>query len=108
MVAALEITTRESLNYAKKSLGPTRFLDPSSSLILYIMQKTLGDPTTSLALLGLPYAATLTTATTELNKSPAHIPLNYYDFLDVFGKVKANTLPPYRPCVDYTVNLLPG
>ena len=78
---------KEFLNYAEKFLA--------------------GDFITSLALPGLLYI-TLITATIELDKLPAYVPLNYYDFLDIFGEVKANTLPLYRPYVDYIINLLSG
>ena len=85
-----------------------KFLDPSNSLILYFIKNTtlaVSDPTTLLALPGLPY---VTSITAKFDKTPAQIPLHYYNFLDIFGEVNANTLPPHRLYVDYAINLVPG
>ena len=85
-----------------------KFLDSSNSLILYFIKNmtlAVSDPTTLLALPGLPY---VTSMTTKFDKTPAQVPLHYHNFLDVFGETKANTLPPHRPCVDHAINLVPG
>jgi len=36
-----------------------------------------------------------------------HIPAQYQDFVEVFSKVKAETLPPHRP-TDHAIDLEPG
>ena len=84
-----------------------KFLDLSNSLILYFIKNTtlaVNNPTTLLILPGLPY---VTLIITKFNKTPAQIPLYYYNFLDVFGEINTNTLPPYRPYVDHAINLVP-
>ena len=106
-VAPLEVTTGEPLNHTVESLGPIKFLDPSNSLILYFIKNTtlaVNNPTTLLTLPGLPY---ITSIITKFNKTPAQIPLHYHNFLNIFGETKTNTLPPYRPYVDYAINLVP-
>ena len=103
-MAPPEVTTGEPLNHTIKPLKPIKFLNPSNSLILHFIKNTpLGNPTTSLVLPGLPYVTLM-----KFDKTPAQIPLYYYDFLDIFGEIKANTLPPYRPYVDHAINLVPG
>ena len=88
-----EVMTGEPLNYIMKSLRPIKFLDFLNSLILYFIKNTtLGNPTTLLVLLGLPYVSSITI---KFDKTPAHVPLHYYNFLDVFREIIINTLPLY-------------
>lgn len=47
------------------------------------------------------------TKTIPKNADPKHyLPCQYYDFLDVFNRKQANTLPPHRPW-DHTIGLQP-
>ena len=105
-VAPPEVITGEPLNHIMEFLGPIKFLNPLNFLILYFIKNIpLGDFITSLVLPGLLY---VTLMITKFDKTPAQIPLYYYDFLDVFREIKANTLPLYWPYVDHAINLIPG
>ena len=67
MVTPPEVITGEPLNHTMEPLGFIKFLDLSNSLILYFIKNTpLGNPTTLLILLGLPYVTLI-----KFDKTPA-------------------------------------
>ena len=101
-----EVATGEPLNHAVESLGPVEFLDVSNSLILYFIKNiTLGNLTTLLILPGFRYVISITT---KFDGTPVSIPLYYYNFLGIFKEINTNFLPTYQPCVNYTINFIPG